>query len=156
MCVYRYRSLTQMSKWKVVSQEEQSTRMAEDQLRGRSQHQSLTRCPGTYAVEHKDLVIRNTSSRNDIEQLVPSWWAWLLDDHSKCGIYGFLHFISPWQTSRGGCPVHRGFSGTCLVPAPCLQTWHIVRRGHFPPSSHTALLCSAGCDPHPPNSSSFP
>lgn len=84
----------------------------------------------------------NSSSRNAREKPLPTWWAWLSDSHSKCGIYGFLHFFSSWCTSRGGCPVCQGFSGPCLVCAPCPQMWHVWRRDFLPLQEHSPILWS--------------
>lgn len=75
----------------------------------------------------------SSCSRNDREKLLPTWWVWLSDGCSKCGIYGFLHFFSPWWTSRGDCPLCWGFCGPCLVWAPCTEMWHMVWRRHFTP-----------------------
>lgn len=121
-----------------MSKEEQSTHKAEEHLRPALAPYTMPR----------DMWFRarrpcNFSSRNDREKLRPTWWAGLYDGHSKCGIYGFLHFLSPWWTSRGDCPVCEGFSGHCLVCAPCPQMWDMVVKKAFPPlQAHGPTLWS--------------
>lgn len=100
------------------------------------QHQPLTGCPGMCDFKHKDHVIpaagiteRNCCPPGEL-------------GCSKCGIYGFLHFFSPWWTSRGDCPVCQGFSGPCLVCAPCPQMWHMWRRASPHLQEHSPTLWS--------------
>lgn len=147
--IYRYRSLAETSKRKLASKEEQSIRMAADPLKGGSQHQSLTRCPGTSALEHKDLAIpapgMTQGNRCPAGEL--GWTTTAVN-------VGFTDFCvsSPCGGLAEGAAlcvaVSRARVWWCGVPTDVARGV----KGDFP----AALPSSAGCDPLPAAFLKFP
>lgn len=123
--------------------------MAADPLKGGSQHQSLTRCPGTSALEHKDLAIpapgMTQGNRCPAGEL--GWTTTAVN-------VGFTDFCvsSPCGGLAEGAAlcvaVSRARVWWCGVPTDVARGV----KGDFP----AALPSSAGCDPLPAAFLKFP